>query len=111
MMVNRIENKCFEITWFAVLPPTVLQLLKEPESVSLLKDFEVSSVEIDGECVYQPLPQLPPEKEETEAEKEDTEAEKEETEAEKKETEAEKEDTEAEKEETEAEKEDTEAVK
>ena len=70
IMVNRIENKCFEITWFAVLSPTVLQLLKEPESVSLLKDFEVSSVEIDGECVYQPLSQLPPEKEETEAVKE-----------------------------------------
>ena len=44
MEVNRIENKCFEITWFAVLPPTVLQLLKEPEIISLL---EVSSVEIE----------------------------------------------------------------
>ena len=68
MMVHRIENKCFEITWFGVLPPTVLQLLKEPEIISLL---EVSSVEIDGECVDQPLPQLPPAKEETEAKKED----------------------------------------
>ena len=68
MMVHRIENKCFEITWFGVLPPTVLRLLKEPDIISLL---EVSSVEIDGECVDQPLPQLPPAKEETEAEKED----------------------------------------
>ena len=41
-----------------------------------------NAVEIDGECVYQPLPQLSPEEEDTEAEKEETEAEKEETEAE-----------------------------
>ena len=32
MIVNRIENKCFRITWF-VLPPTV----QEPESVSLFE--------------------------------------------------------------------------
>ena len=34
-----------------------------------------NAVEINGECVYQPLPQLSPEEEDTEAEKEETEAE------------------------------------
>lgn len=54
MMVYRIRKKCFEITWFGVIPESVGQLLRESDgTVEVLKDFKVISVEIDGECVYQ----------------------------------------------------------
>ena len=54
MMVYRIRRKCFEVTWFGVIPESVGQLLRGSDgTMEVLKDFKVISVEIDGECVYQ----------------------------------------------------------
>ena len=60
MMVNRIRRKCFEITWFAVLPPIVIQSLRESPPVALFKNFQVVSVEIDGELIYSTPSHVPP---------------------------------------------------
>ena len=54
IMVHRIRRKCFEITWFGVIPESVGQLLRKSNGkIKVLKDFNVILVEIDGECVYQ----------------------------------------------------------
>ena len=54
MMVHRIRRKCFEITWFGVIPESIGQLLRESNgTIKALKDFKVILVEIEGECVYQ----------------------------------------------------------
>ena len=60
MMVNRIRRKCFEITWFAVLPPIVIQSLRESPPVAFFKNFQVVSVEIDGEDIYSAPSHVPP---------------------------------------------------
>ena len=61
MMVNKIQRKCFEVTWFAVLPPEVVLALKKMEGTTeVFRDFKVISIEIDGECVYKLPPQLSP---------------------------------------------------
>jgi hypothetical protein len=52
MIVNEITRKCFEITWFAVLPPIVIQSLRESPPVTLFEDFKVVSLDIDGEHIY-----------------------------------------------------------
>ena len=58
MMVNRIQEGCFKITWFTVLPPSLVQ--QQENIIQVFVDYKVILVEINGECVYQQLPQLPP---------------------------------------------------
>ena len=58
MVVNRIQEGCFKITWFAVLPPSLVQ--QQENIIQVFVDYKVILVEINGECVYQQLPQLPP---------------------------------------------------
>ena len=54
MLVNRIRRSCFEITWFAALPASVIQLLRGSEdAVKVFSNFKVVFAVIDGECVYQ----------------------------------------------------------
>ena len=53
MMMDGIRTGSFKVTWFAVIPPTTLQLLKGSRgNIKSLRDFKVSTVEIDGQLVY-----------------------------------------------------------
>ena len=47
MMMDGIRRGSFKVTWFVLLPATVVQLLKG--SKGLFRDFKVTSVKIDGE--------------------------------------------------------------
>ena len=60
IMVHRIRRGSFTITWFAVVPNTVVLMLKKTKGViNVFRDFKVTLVKIDDEIVYQPSSQLP----------------------------------------------------
>ena len=53
MMMDGIRRGSFKVTWFVLLPATVVQQLKGSKGrIRLFKDFKVTSVKIDEECIY-----------------------------------------------------------
>ena len=55
MMLYGIRRGSFSITWFALLPPTIVQHLKGSKGkIKVLNDFKVTSVNICGNLIYQP---------------------------------------------------------
>ena len=53
MMMDGIRRGSFKVTWFVLLPVTVVQLLKGSKGrIRLFRDFKVTSVKIDGEYIY-----------------------------------------------------------
>ena len=53
MMMDGIRRGSFKVTWFVLLPATVVQLLKGSKGkIRLFRDFKVTSVKIDGEYIY-----------------------------------------------------------
>ena len=50
MMMDGIRRGSFKVTWFVLLPATVVQLLKENKGkIRLFRDFKVTSVKINEE--------------------------------------------------------------
>ena len=53
MMMDGIRRGSFEVTWFVLLPATVIQRLKGSKGkIRLFRDFKVTSVKINGEYIY-----------------------------------------------------------
>ena len=53
MMMDGIRRGSFKVTWFVLLPATVVQLLKGSKGkIRSFRDFKVTSVKIDGEYIY-----------------------------------------------------------
>ena len=53
MMMDGIRRGSFEVTWFALLPATVVEQLKGINGrIRLFSNFKVTSVKIDGEYIY-----------------------------------------------------------
>ena len=52
MMMDGVRRGSFKVTWFVLLPAAVVQQLKGSKGRTLFKDFKVTSVKIDGECIY-----------------------------------------------------------
>ena len=54
MMLDGIRRGSFSITWFALLPPTIVQHLKGSEGkIKVFNDFKVISVVVAGLLIYQ----------------------------------------------------------
>ena len=54
MMLDGIRRGSFSITWFALLPPTIVQHLKRGKGkIKVLNDFKVISVKVAGLLVYE----------------------------------------------------------
>ena len=54
MMLNGIRRGSFSITWFALLPPTIVQHLKGSKGkIKVLNDFKVISVKLFGLLMYE----------------------------------------------------------
>ena len=54
MMLGGIRRGSFSITWFALLPPTIVQHLKGSKGrIKVFNDFKVISVKLSGLLVYQ----------------------------------------------------------
>ena len=54
MMLDGIRRGSFSITWFALLPPTIVQHLKGSKGkIKVLNDFKVISVNLSGLLMYE----------------------------------------------------------
>ena len=53
MMLEGVEMGSFKVTWFTHLPITVVQHMKGSQGkIKAFKDFKVTFVSIDGECIF-----------------------------------------------------------
>ena len=56
MIVKSIKKGSFTVTWF--IPVTVIDTLTKTRALDIIKEFNVTRLEIDGRCIYQaPVPQ------------------------------------------------------
>ena len=54
MIVNSIRTGSFEVTWFVLIPDTVIEILKKSTSkISVFQQYNVSMVVINGICVFE----------------------------------------------------------
>ena len=55
MILNTIGTGSFTVTWF--IPVTVIETLTKTRALDIIKEFNVTRLEIDGRCIYQaPVP-------------------------------------------------------
>ena len=53
MIVNSIRTGSFEVTWFVLIPDTVIEILKSKAKISVFQQYNVSMVVINGVCVFE----------------------------------------------------------
>lgn len=51
LMVNSIKKGSFTVTWF--VSATVIEMLKKNRTVELFREFDASTVDVDGICIHQ----------------------------------------------------------
>ena len=54
MIVYSVRTGSFEVTWFVLIPDTVIEILKKSKAkISVIQQYNVSMIVINGICVFE----------------------------------------------------------